>query len=99
MTYKEAGAPSGQKSLPAAGCACLQARLASSRGLASYGAIHQWLREACALAVPSKTLYGMVPYQLKAKLKRPRPSQAKTTRLRQRTLSSSVRAAGVPSPP
>jgi transposase len=99
LTYKEAGAPSGQKSLPAAVFAPLQARLASPRGFASYGAIQQWLREACALEVPYQTLYGIVHYQLKAKLKRPRPSHAKKKRLRQRTLSSSVHAAWGPSPP
>jgi transposase len=99
VTHKEAGAPSGQKSLPAAVFAQLQARLASPSGFASYGAIQQWLREAFALEGPYQTLYGIVHYQLKAKLKRPRPSHAKKKRLRQRTLSSSVRAAWVPSPP
>jgi transposase len=99
LTYKEAGAPSGQKSLPAAVFAQLQARLASPSGFASYGAIQQWLREAFALEVPYQTLYGIVHYQLKAKLKRPRPSHAKKKRLRQRILSSSVGAAWGPSPP
>lgn len=99
LTYKEAGAPAGQKSLPAAVCTQLQARLATASGLASYGAIQQWLREACALEVPYQTLYGIVHYQLKAKLKRPRPSHAKKTPLRPRTVSSSVRAGWVPSPP
>jgi hypothetical protein len=77
----------------------LQARLATASGFASYGAIQQWLREEFALEVPSKTLHGLVHYQLKAKLKRPRPSHAKKTQLRQRTLSSSVRAAWGPSLP
>jgi transposase len=99
LTYKEAGAPAGQKSLPAAVFTQLQARLATASGFASYGAIQQWLREEFALEVPYQTLYGIVHYQLKAKLKRPRPSHAKKTQLRQRTLSSSVRAAWVPSPP
>src|SRR5262250_1999551 len=98
LTYKEAGAPSGQKSLPAAVFAQLQARLASPSGFASYGAIQQWLRDEFALEVPYKTLHGIVHYQLKAKLKRPRPSHAKKKRLRPRTLSRSVRAAWVPSP-
>jgi hypothetical protein len=99
LTYKEAGAPAGQKSLPAAVFAQLQARLASPSGFASYGAIQQWLREALALAVPYKTLHGIVHYQLKAKRKRSRPSHAKKKWLRQRILSSSVRAAWGPSPP
>jgi hypothetical protein len=99
LTYKEAGAPAGQKSLPAAVFAQLQARLASPSGFASYGAIQQWLREEFALEVPYKTLHGIVHYQLKAKRKRPRPSHAKKKRLRPRILSSSVRAPWGPSPP
>lgn len=99
LTYKEPGAPSGQKSLPAAVFAQLQARLATSSGFASYIEVQQWLCEAFALEVPYQTLYGIVHYQLKAKLKRPRPSHAKKKRLRQRTLSSNVRAAWGPSPP
>src|SRR5262245_14768471 len=38
-TSQEAGAPSGPKRLPAAVCAPCQARLATARGFASYGAI------------------------------------------------------------
>jgi transposase len=96
LTYKEAGAPSGQKSLPAAVFAQLQARLATASGFASYGAIQQWLREEFALDVPYKTLPGIVRYQLKAKLKRPRPSHAKKTSLRPRTLLRSAPAALAP---
>lgn len=92
LTYKEPGAPSGQKSLPAAVFEQLKARLATASGFASYMAIQQWLREAWGLEVPYKTLHGMVRYQLKAKLKRPRPSHAKKTRPRRLTLSSSAAA-------
>ena len=99
LTYKEAGAPAGQKSLPAAVFTQLQARLATASGFASYGGIKQRGREEFALEVPYQTLYGIVHDQLNANLKRPRPSHAKKTRLRPRTLSSSVRAAWVPSPP
>jgi hypothetical protein len=73
-----------------------QARLATASGFASYGAIQQWLREAFRLEVPYKTLHGLVHYQLKAKLKRPRPSHAKKTSLRPRTLFSSAPAALAP---
>jgi hypothetical protein len=52
LTSKEAGAPAGRKSLPAAVFTPFQARLATASGFASYGAIQPWLREACALAVP-----------------------------------------------
>jgi hypothetical protein len=51
-TSKEAGAPTGQKTLPPAVCAHLHARRATSRGFASDGALQQWLREAFGLAVP-----------------------------------------------
>src|SRR5262249_24512401 len=58
-----------------------------------------WLRDEFALDVPYTMLHGMVRYQLKAKLKRPRPSHAKKTSRRQRILSNSARAAWAPSPP
>jgi transposase len=93
LTYKEAGAPAGQKTLPPAVFAQLQARLATSSGFASYVALQQWLREEFGLDVPYTTLHGIVRYQLQAKLKRPRPSHAKKKSPRRRTLSNSARAA------
>jgi transposase len=96
LTYKEPGAPSSQKSLPAAVFEQLQARLATSSGFASYIEIQQWLREAFGLEVPYKTLHGIVRYQLKATLKRPRPRHAKKTPPRRLTLSNSVPAAWAP---
>ena len=93
LTYKEAGAPAGQKSLPAAVFTQLQARLATASGFASYGELQQWLRQEFGLDVPYTTLHGIVRYQLHAKLKRPRPSHAKKTLPRQRTLSNSAPAA------
>jgi transposase len=97
LTYKEPGAPSGQKTLPPTVFAQLQARLATPAGFVSYMEIQHWLREELALDVPYTTLHGMVRYQLKAKLKRPRPSHAKKTSRRPRTLSSSVHDAWAPS--
>jgi transposase len=99
LTYKEAGAPAGQKTLPPAVFAQLQARLATSSGFASYVELQQWLREEFGREVPYTTLHGIVRYQLHAKLKRPRPSHAKKTSPRRRTLSNSVRAASGPSQP
>jgi transposase len=93
LTYKEAGAPAGQKTLPPAVFAPLQARLATASGFASYVELQQWLREEFGLDVPYPTLHGIVRYQLKAKLKRPRPSHAKKTSLRRLTLSNSAPAA------
>ena len=99
LTYKGAGAPAGQKTLPPAVFAQLQARLATSSGVASYVELQQWLREAFGLEVPYTTLHGIVRYQLQAKLKRSRPSHAKKTVLRRLTLSNSARAASGPSRP
>jgi hypothetical protein len=99
LTYKEAGAPAGQKTLPAPVFAQRNTRLATPTGCASSVDIQRWLREAFALDVPSTTLPGMVRSQLKAKLKRPRPSHAKKTPRRPPPLSSSARAASAPSPP
>src|ERR671939_1099397 len=93
LTYKEAGAPAGQKTLPPAVFEQLQARLATSSGFASYVELQRWLREEFGLDVPYTTLHGIVRYQLKAKLKRPRPSHGKKTLPRRRTFSSSARAA------
>src|SRR5215831_15310686 len=56
FTYKEPGAPGGQKTLPPAVFAQLQARLATPTGFASYLEIQRWLREEFALEVPYPTL-------------------------------------------
>ena len=96
LAYKEPGAPTGQKTLPPAVFAQLKARLATPTGFASYLDVQRWLREAFALEVPYKTLHGMVHYQLKAKLKRPRPSHAKKMSPRPRTVSNSAHAAWAP---
>ena len=77
-------------------CAQLKARLATATGFASYLDVQQWLREEFGLAVPYKTLHGMVHYQLKAKLKRPRPHHAKKPRWTRLTLSSSAGGAWAP---
>lgn len=93
MTYKEAGAPAGQKPLPPAVFAQLQARLALSRGFTSSVVLQQWLRAEFGLKVPYQTLHGMVRYQLTAKRKRPRPRQAKKTSPPRPPSSHSARAA------
>jgi hypothetical protein len=79
-------------------CAHLQARLATTRGFASYVELQQWLREDFGLEVPYPTLHGLVRYHLQARLTRPRPSQAKKTSPRRVTLSHSARATSGPSP-
>src|SRR4029434_1819773 len=99
LTYKEAGAPAGQKTLPPAVFEQLKTRLATPTGFASYLDVQRWLREEFALEVPYKTLHAIVRYQLKAKLKRSRPSHAKKMLLRLRTLSNSARAVALPQIP
>jgi transposase len=99
LTYKEAGAPAGQKTLPPTVFEQRKMRLATPTGFTGYLEVQRWLRDVFALEVPYKTLHGIVHYQLKAKLKRPRPSHAKKMRPQQRTLSSSVPAASERSRP
>jgi transposase len=93
LTYKEPGAPAGQKTLPPTVFVQLQARLASATGFTSYVEIQHWLREEFSLAVPYQTLHGIGHYQLKAKLKRPRPRHGKKTLRRRPPLLSNARAA------
>jgi putative transposase len=99
LTYKEAGAPAGQKTLPPAVFAQLKTRLATPTGFVSYLDVQQWLREEFGLDVPYKTLHGIVHDQLKATLKRPRPRHAKKTSRRPPTLSNSARVASGRVPP
>jgi transposase len=89
LTYKEPGAPAGQKSLPPAVFAHLQARLQTPPGFASYLEVQHWLRDEYGIELGYKTIHGIVHYQLGAKLKRPRPRHAKKTPLTRRLSSSS----------
>lgn len=51
----------------------LKTRLAEAEGFSSYIEIQQWLEQTCQLRVEYGTLYRVVRYELKAKLKVPRP--------------------------
>lgn len=55
----------------------LNARLAQPEGFHSYGEIQQWLEQTCQLTVEYGTVYRVVRYDLKAKLKVPRPRARK----------------------
>lgn len=55
----------------------LKARLAQAEGFDSYSEIQQWLEQHCQLVVEYGTLYRVVRYELKAKLKVPRPRALK----------------------
>ena len=55
----------------------LKQRLQEPRGFHSYGEIQQWLLDELGLKLAYKTVYQLVRYQLKAKLKVPRPQSIK----------------------
>jgi transposase len=55
----------------------LQARLAQPEGFKSYGEIEQWVQSELGKAVKYKTVHKTVRYDLKAKLKVPRPKSIK----------------------
>ena len=55
----------------------LKQRLQESRGFHSYGEIQQWLGQELGLNLAYKTVYQLVRYHLKAKLKVPRPQSLK----------------------
>ena len=67
----------GQRTLPPPVLEALQARLASSEGFGGYHKIRLWLHETYGLDVPYKSVYTLVRYRLKAKLKVPRPEHPK----------------------
>lgn len=71
LDYVHSGRPSV---LPEAVRAALKARLEDpDRGLASYKEIQAWLAEEFGLEIAYPTVHRLVRYQLKAKLKVPRP--------------------------
>jgi transposase len=55
----------------------LKQRLQEPKGFHSYGEIQQWLSDELGLHLAYKTVYQLVRYQLKAKLKVPRPQSLK----------------------
>ena len=71
LGYANGGRPAA---LPEGVQAALQERLQVPEGFASYGAIQQWLEEEYGLAAKYKMVHRLVRYQLKGKLKVPRPS-------------------------
>lgn len=55
----------------------LKQRLQDPKGFHSYGQIQQWLVTELGLDIAYKTVYQLVRYQLKAKLKVPRTQSLK----------------------
>ena len=62
----------------------LARQLQDPHGFGSYSEVQQWLWQQHSVSVKYKTLHRLIRYQLKAKLKVPRASHVKKTRLRRR---------------
>jgi len=89
MTIEDPGAKPGQKTLPQADLLShslfahlmvidsLAERLKEESGFRSYGEIQMWLFHTHRLEVNYKTVYRIVRYDMKAKLKVPRKSHKK----------------------
>jgi transposase len=63
----------------------LQQKLSQPEGFESYRAIQSWLAKLCGVEIGYSTVHRIVRYQLKAKLKVPRPRALKTTEQQQQT--------------
>ena len=79
LTIKKRGKPPGQRTLPEAVYRALQKRLDEPVGFASFIEVQRWLYDEFGLEVPYKSVYNLVRYHMKAKLKRPRPEHPKKT--------------------
>lgn len=77
LERKPIGRPPGQSTLPPPVVEALTRALDSETGFASYGAVQRWLHDEFGLEIPYPTVYKLVRYDLKAKLKRPRPRHEK----------------------
>ena len=55
----------------------LKQRLMEVEGFHSYGQIQQWIQKELGLVIAYKTVYQLVRYELRAKLKVPRPRSLK----------------------
>ena len=69
----------------------LQEKLSQPQGFKSYRDIHSWLTELFNLEIGYSTVHRIVRYQLKAKLKVPRPRSRKTTEQQQATYKKTAR--------
>ena len=73
------GAPKGIRKLPEEALERLAERLHEEQGLSGYQEAQQWLEAEYGQPIPYSTVHQWVRYQLKAKLKRPRPNHPKKT--------------------
>ena len=77
LTPSKRGPAPGQRTLPEPVLDALRARLRDPVGFRGYHAVQAWLHDEHGLEVPYKTVYTLVRYRLKAKLKAPRPEHPK----------------------
>ena len=93
LTIETGGAPAGSKRLVGPIREALVQRLADPQGFGRYLEVQPWLFDEYGQKVPYTTVHRWMCYDLKAKLKRPRPEHPKKTLPRRRpSLSRSVAA-------
>lgn len=73
--------PGKAPALNAAQLGQLRAALARPEGFASYGAVQEWIAEQLGVQMSYWAVHKLVRYQLGAKLKVPRPTHPKKTKL------------------
>lgn len=71
------GTRPGQRTLPEPVLEALKARLDDPAGFGGFHKVQLWLHDEYDLDVPYKSVYTLVRYRLKAKLKAPRPEHPK----------------------
>lgn len=77
MARAPRGKKPGQRTLPESASEALKERLATQHGFAGYDDIQRWLFQEFGLKVPYKSVYTLVRYRMKSKLKTPRPEHPK----------------------
>ena len=77
LTPGKRGVRPGQRTLPEPVLDALKERLDSPEGFAGFHKVQLWLHDEFGLDVPYKSVYTLVRYRLKSKLKVPRPEHPK----------------------
>jgi transposase len=81
LEVKPLGQPKGQRSLTNNVLSSLKQRLDDPSGFGSYIELKSWLTETHEVSIKYHTLYRIVHYEQKAKLKVPRRSHIKKTQM------------------
>ena len=81
LKIKPLGQPEGQRSLTDDVLSSLKQRLEDPSGFGSYIELKSWLTETHEVSIKYHTLYRIVHYEQKAKLKVPRRSHIKKTQM------------------